>query len=92
MGRVKAPDALEGAHGANRLLVHALRLLEVRDVVRDEAQRERVAGLAQPVKHHAAHLSVHVKLFGVVHELAQQLVVPVRARTELGLEVPHVLG
>eukprot|EP00969_Alexandrium_andersonii_P260576 11520565-Alexandrium_andersonii.AAC.1 len=66
-------------------------MLVVRDVARDEAQRERVAGLVQHVEHHATHLSVHVKPFGVVHELAQQLVVPVRARAGLGLEVPHVL-
>eukprot|EP00969_Alexandrium_andersonii_P327809 14486868-Alexandrium_andersonii.AAC.1 len=88
MGRAKAPEPLEGAHGAHRLLVHALRVLVVRDVVRDEARREWVTGLVEHVEHYATHLSVHVKLLDVVCELAHEGVVPVRVRAKLNLEVP----
>eukprot|EP00969_Alexandrium_andersonii_P310286 13711532-Alexandrium_andersonii.AAC.1 len=57
MGRAQTPDAFEGARSAHRLLAHALRVLIVRDVDRNEARRERATRLIQHVKHCATHLS-----------------------------------
>eukprot|EP00969_Alexandrium_andersonii_P289751 12806735-Alexandrium_andersonii.AAC.1 len=78
MGRAQPPERLVAAHSAHRPLVHALRMLVVRAVVRDEARWARAAGVDEHVEHHAARLGVHVMLLDVVHELTLEGVIAAR--------------